>query len=129
MYLMIPLLAVAKARARITRWGAYTPKKTVDFENAIRRFWKSSGNEMFPNVPIKLDIICYISRPKKPKNKLPITRPDVDNYAKSIKDALNGMAWKDDSFVTDLRIKKRYVDKDMNPAIHISITKDEGDKV
>lgn len=38
---------------------------------------------------------------------LPTSRPDWDNYGK-ITDALNGIAWKDDSQVCDGRVIKRY---------------------
>ena len=49
-----------------------------------------------------------------------ITRPDSDNLAKLVKDALNKVFWKDDSLVCDLNIKKRY-DHD-NPRTEITIT-------
>jgi hypothetical protein len=39
---------------------------------------------------------------------LPTCRPDWDNFAKSICDALNGMFWKDDSQIVDCRVSKRY---------------------
>ena len=35
-------------------------------------------------------------------------KPDCDNLIKSILDSLNGVAYKDDSQVTDVHIKKRY---------------------
>ncbi|MBO8442602.1 MAG: RusA family crossover junction endodeoxyribonuclease [Spirochaetes bacterium] len=38
----------------------------------------------------------------------PTTKPDLDNVAKTILDALNGVAWKDDSEITTLAITKRY---------------------
>lgn len=39
---------------------------------------------------------------------LPIARPDVDNYAKGIKDALNGILYKDDSQIVELTVRKYY---------------------
>lgn len=38
----------------------------------------------------------------------PITKPDVDNYVKGIKDALNKVIWNDDSQVVDLTVSKFY---------------------
>ncbi|OES46197.1 hypothetical protein BA724_16375 [Domibacillus iocasae] len=38
----------------------------------------------------------------------PVTKPDVDNYVKGIKDALNKVIWKDDSQVVDLNVSKFY---------------------
>lgn len=42
----------------------------------------------------------------------PTTRPDVDNYAKSILDSLNGITWRDDSQIVSLTINKRYGEVD-----------------
>ena len=39
---------------------------------------------------------------------LPTKKPDVDNVAKSVLDALNGVAWLDDSQVVRLEISKSY---------------------
>jgi Holliday junction resolvase RusA-like endonuclease len=38
-----------------------------------------------------------------------ITKPDVDNLAKAILDALNGVAYEDDSQVYSLEVQKWYV--------------------
>lgn len=35
-------------------------------------------------------------------------RPDVDNMAKAVLDALNGIAWEDDSQIARLSITKEY---------------------
>jgi Holliday junction resolvase RusA-like endonuclease len=40
----------------------------------------------------------------------PKTRPDLDNYAKPILDALNGIVYKDDGQITELLLKKIYSD-------------------
>jgi Holliday junction resolvase RusA-like endonuclease len=37
----------------------------------------------------------------------PITKPDVDNFAKVI-DALNGIVWRDDNQVVELTVSKFY---------------------
>lgn len=42
----------------------------------------------------------------------PAVKPDVDNYAKSIKDGMEGIAFKIDSQVVKLNIEKRYSDVD-----------------
>ncbi len=122
---VIPLQAVAKGRARHSSSGhVYTPPKTVDFENSVRWYWVRHKHTMLPEVATVLTVTVYIPRPKKPKNnsRIPITKPDVDNYAKSIEDALNKFAWKDDSQVSFLQIKKRYTDQ--APRIEILITPD-----
>ena len=42
----------------------------------------------------------------------PITKPDLDNAAKGILDALNGVLWKDDSAVTTLMVQKKFAEMD-----------------
>ena len=49
--------------------------------------------------------------------KRPTGRPDVDNYAKIVLDALNGIAWKDDAQVCELTATKRY-----GPNPHLTVT-------
>lgn len=107
----IPTLVVPKARARILRSGiAFTPEKTRSFEAEIRWHWQASKNKMIPKCPTAVTIGCYLPRPKSTKKTvfIPVTKPDLDNCAKSILDALNGFAWADDNQVTDLNIFKRY---------------------
>ena len=52
----------------------------------------------------------------------PLVKPDLDNIAKGICDALNGIAWKDDKQITDLYVGKRY---DENPRVEVDILSTE----
>ena len=47
----------------------------------------------------------------------PTSRPDADNYAKML-DALNNVAWVDDSQIVDLHVSKWYNE---SPGMHIVI--------
>lgn len=40
--------------------------------------------------------------------ELPLKKPDGDNILKIVCDALNGLAYKDDTQVSDMIIRKRY---------------------
>ena len=40
----------------------------------------------------------------------PTARPDIDNLSKALLDGCNGVVWKYDKQVVDLRIVKRYAD-------------------
>ena len=40
----------------------------------------------------------------------PTKKPDVDNIAKAILDSLNGIAYRDDSQIVELNMKKLYAD-------------------
>lgn len=111
--LSIPCLVVPKGRPRFTKAGhAYTPEKTRTFETLIKFHWKRFNLAMLPKCPTSVEMICFIPRPKSVSKKvlIPITKPDLDNAAKAVLDALNGVAWEDDNQVSDLRVMKRYTD-------------------
>lgn len=111
---------VAKARPRMTRQGfAYTPQKTINYENLVRYTFQSEfpSHEPFLGL-IEANINCIFDIPKsysKKKTKELLEthnnynhKPDLDNIAKIILDSLNGIAYKDDSQVTILHINKEY---------------------
>lgn len=115
----IPGECVAKGRPKFCRWGVYTPKKTKDYESLIQKLFKQQFHEFEPfSNRIKADITVtkavLKSSSKKDKIKMinneisPITRPDIDNYIKSILDGLNGLAFVDDSLIVELKAIKKY---------------------
>nr|WP_286673097.1 RusA family crossover junction endodeoxyribonuclease [Bacillus subtilis] len=59
-------------------------------------------------------------RRKRAENGLlrPTTKPDVDNYVKGVKDALNHLIYKDDSQVVDLKVSKFYSEE---PRVEVMI--------
>ena len=125
---IIPGDPVPKQRPRVTKRGiTYTPKKTADYERLIRECY--SGEYYEKDIPLKMIIRCYFripdSWPKKKKeqaleNKIFVTkRPDIDNLAKIIQDALNGKAYYDDSQIVELSIKKEYSE---TPRAEVEIT-------
>jgi Holliday junction resolvase RusA-like endonuclease len=101
----------AKQRPRMTRYGrAYTPKATHIFENAVAAGWNK--NYWYGDSPIAIQIVLdkdgftvTIGEHKTDTPKSPL-RGDIDNYAKSILDGLNGVAFKDDSQVRSLTVVK-----------------------
>lgn len=123
----IPGKPQAKQRPKVTMVGgyakAYTPKQTIEYENHVKgcfihKFSEDSNASKLYELPLKMSVTVYYSIPKtfsKVKQEkaltaeiVPTTRPDIDNIAKSICDALNGIAFKDDSQIVDLNIIKRY---------------------
>ncbi|WP_258535684.1 RusA family crossover junction endodeoxyribonuclease [Bacillus sp. 03113] len=113
---------VAQGRPRFSTQGgfvrAYDPKKSKDFKH----FVKLAASDHRPNKLLEGPLIMEVrvfkatlksfSKKKKAaaeKGELrPITKPDVDNFIKGIKDALKSVIWKDDSQVVDLRVSKWY---------------------
>lgn len=118
---------MGKQRPRFSRAGkfvrTYTPKKTLDYEANVRESFKSkSGYDgKLLEGAIKAEI-CAIFEPPKSISKrkrqqmlngeIPyISKPDFDNIGKAICDALNGVAYKDDSAINDCRVVKMYGNK------------------
>ena len=70
--------------------------------------------------PLILTVTFFLPRPKSLPKKVihHVKRPDLDNLVKSVKDALNGVVWRDDSQVFSLHIYKRYGDP---PRVEITV--------
>ena len=122
---------VAKGRARVTKSGfAYTPAKTKKFEahGRLAAQLAMEGKEPLAG-PLSVVVSAVLPVPsswskKKSADALagklrPMTRPDADNYLKAALDALNGIAWRDDSQVVDCTVKKLY---GADPRLEIEIT-------
>lgn len=116
--LMIWKQPVPKGRPRFTKSGhTYTPKKTLDFENLIKaEFLKKYGFVEPTEKAIQIEIQFGFEIPKsysKVKRQEALTighlkKPDLDNLAKAVLDALNGLAYKDDSQIVGLNLLKEY---------------------
>ena len=117
--LVIPGKAQAKQRPRIGRNGAYTPQKTKNYENWIKTIFIQNYPVMKPlETPLRVSIVLNVEIPTSISKKkqiemingsiLPTKKPDVDNVAKSILDALNGLAYRDDKQIIYLQVTKRY---------------------
>lgn len=132
----VPGKPQGKGRARAFkmaggRIGHYTPEKTRTYEGMIRtQAMAEMCVEPPTRRPVALDLVISYEIPKAwPKWKLtaaldglivPTIKPDADNVAKAVKDALNGVAWLDDCQVTMLNIQKMY---SINPGVLVSVKK------
>ena len=113
-----------KARARTVRNGdkvhSFTPKSTAEYEKLVKVSYLSTESRgiWFDNEPLSINIIAYFQPPKRftkaDREKVakgvifPVKKPDADNIAKIICDALNGVAYRDDAQIVDCHITKRY---------------------
>ena len=118
-------VAVVKGHAKI-----YTPGKTVKSEAQVITEIRHSLGEVQPflkNAPVRLIAIFYRARPQgiAKKVKLPVKRPDLDNYLKLLKDALAGFAFPDDSQVTTVMVKKRFAEPGTFPRIELLLEDDD----
>lgn len=110
----------AKQRPKFNGRFAYTPKETVSYENLVKlQYQAQCGNYRYSDdVPLIVAIFVHIEPPQSASNikkirmlnhaEYPLKKPDVDNVAKIILDALNGIAYRDDKQVVTLIVKKSY---------------------
>lgn len=59
---------------------------------------------------IGIEIVFRVKRPKTVKRDFPTVAPDLDKYIRGVLDALTGIAYIDDSQVTDIKAEKVYSD-------------------
>ncbi len=105
--------AIPKGRPRFSKYGVYTPARTVKLENEIKNVVRKQRLLNKVNIYTGLVGIALTFDFKRPKKTLlPCPRSDVDNLAKLILDALNGVLYTDDKLVCDLRAVKRWSDSD-----------------
>lgn len=135
---VIPGAAVGKARARVTRHGTYTPKKTRQYEHEVRLFARAAFGMAPPLAEaIHLDLVVYLPIAKswtKRKQQAaregtlyPTVKPDLDNLEKAITDGCNGIVYADDAQIVEVYKAKRYSE---NPHVWVricSLDYDEGD--
>ena len=107
-----------KGRPRFMRNGhTYTDEKTRDYEKQIQEAFISSG-EVKRDSYVSINIDAFYQIPKGTSKRVkalmiegkirPVVKPDLDNIAKIVLDALNGYAYKDDNQVVDCYVSKWY---------------------
>ena len=114
---------IGKQRPRINTYtyNVYTPTKTKDYEEYIQQNFKVKyPNHDMLEGRISIEIVAFIEIPKNTSKKKsiemlngnvsPTKKPDIDNIAKSILDALNKFVFKDDNQVTRLIVEKKYAE-------------------
>ncbi|MGE5437497.1 MAG: RusA family crossover junction endodeoxyribonuclease [Syntrophothermus sp.] len=119
----VPGNPVGKERPRKGKSGFYTPQKTQDYEKLVklccikamkRDNTKKLDGQLEVRITAFFEPLKKLTKTKKMRDSFdmngmyPIVTPDCDNIAKSICDALNGIAYDDDRQITDLSIIKRH---------------------
>lgn len=123
-----------KARARTvrTRGGqtfSYTPEGTVLYENLVKISFSETGEKTFDaDQSLHVSMTAYYPIPKSASRKKkeemsagrirPAKKPDIDNIIKSVLDALNGVAYHDDTQVVAVFAEKYYSD---TPRVEVEI--------
>ncbi len=135
--LTIPGVPVAKGRPRLSTHGgfarAYTPSKTRHYEDMIRlEAGRAMTGQALLEGALSADITVSLPIPKSFSRRKtedaeagrvrPTSRPDVDNFAKSI-DGLNGIVFRDDAQIVELHVAKFYAAR---PALVLTISEVRG---
>ncbi len=118
-----------KARPRVCRGHAFTPKDTVQYEKLVRDCYNEQDGRYLEGA-VRALIIAYYKIPKSYSKKRvqairdglekPTKKPDGDNIAKIIFDSLNGIAYKDDVYITDHRVIKEYTEDEERVEFELS---------
>lgn len=112
---------VGKQRPRVNTYTnqVYTPNRTKDYELLVQQSFKIKypRHDMI-NGRVSVEITAYMKIPKSTSKNLiddmlagnisPTKKPDVDNIAKSILDAMNQYVFKDDNQVSKVTVEKKY---------------------
>ena len=120
---------IPKARARTVSNGrrtwSYTPSNTKGWEDAIILQCKAKAPGEPITGPLRIELYFSIPRVKAWPRSYP--RGDVDNYVKSVKDALNGLFYVDDVQIISVFAAKSYSKNEGEIGVEILLTevKDE----
>lgn len=119
----IPGEPVGKGRPRVVRRGgvtqSFTPQKTVVYENLVKMcFRQQCRGGFFDGEALRMHLVMYYGLPKhdskvRRQMKLdgetrPTKKPDIDNCIKVVADALNGVAYRDDTQIVEVTATKYY---------------------
>lgn len=135
---VIPGEPHGKARPRFnTHSGkAITPEKTANYETLAQwEYTRQCGHKFPDDAMLDMRIIAYYAVPKSDSKKLrarklagevrPTKKPDMDNVIKIIADALNTVAYRDDTQIVDCQCRKFYSEE---PRVEVIIRIVEGVK-
>jgi len=109
---------IAKGRHRFGKGHAYTPEKTVNYEQMVKISYLRGERVRFTDEQLKMEITAFLGIPKSisKKNRAlmesgivrPKKKPDWDNLGKICADALNKIAYNDDSQIVSGSVDKYY---------------------
>ena len=119
MIITIPGKPLGKQRARTLKSGrSYTPEQTVNYETLVKMCYVDQKGDNFGDKQLSMKITAFYMIPKSASKKKsdmmlsgevrPTKKPDLSNVIKCIEDALNRVAYNDDSQIVALSADKFY---------------------
>ncbi len=114
----IPGKPMGQPRVRFARMGkfvrTYDPSEATSYKATIIQLAREVGIKPMEG-PIRLSVIAYMPRPQRLCRKKDAQgevyaecKPDWDNIGKIVSDALNGVAYADDSQIVEGIVRKYY---------------------
>lgn len=107
-----------KTKKTTSRTVAYTPKRTLDYEKKVELAYRTEypAGLAFTNEPLEMILNVYMAIPKGVSKKKrehmllheypALHNGDVDNFLKSVADALNGVCYTDDCQIVCATVNK-----------------------
>ncbi len=123
---------MGKQRPKHGKGFTYTPEKTVNYETLVKEMF-TIRNCGHLRGQLEITVTAFFAIPKSESKKKavlmqegiirPTKKPDMDNILKIVCDALNGLAYKDDSQIVTAQVYKFYGDR---PRVEVEIVELEG---
>ena len=110
-------IPIAQGRPRAVRLPTghvrlYDPAQSKDWKRTVMAqvFVVRPATWAVTRSPLTVGLEFFLARPKSaPKRQVwPAKRPDLDNLAKSVLDALRGLVYHDDAQIVRLDLSKQY---------------------
>lgn len=125
---------------------SYIPAESAEYRQRIQAAYRASIDEddepFDKSIPLAMTIVVTLPLEIKKswsKSKRDMVENgemraigkntgDVDNYAKAVQDALNGLAYHDDSQIVSLKVIKKYQELDGVPSTFVMIEESDDDE-
>lgn len=131
----VPGEPIGKARPRVVDGHAYTPSRTKAYEQAVRLAYKQAVKDRpeperrwDKDAQLSLQIAAFYQLPKRVSRQMrgamlrweerPKKKPDLDNILKIVADALNDLAYHDDSQIVHMHASKYW---SLTPSVTVTI--------
>lgn len=127
----VPGKPMGKGRPRFYGGRAITPGSTREYEKMTAMLYGMAAHGVFfpAGVAVRVEIVVHCPIPSKARKAerermrtgevSALGKPDADNAAKIILDALNGVAYADDAQVAELTVCKRYAEE---PCVTVTVS-------
>jgi Holliday junction resolvase RusA-like endonuclease len=136
---IVPAVPVAQPRQRhrvVPSGGRpfvqnFTPAKhpVQAFKASVRLAARDAYQGPPLDGPVGIVVVFAMPRPgrlmwkKRPMPRcLHVSKPDLDNLAKAVKDALTGLLWRDDAQIAHANLSKVYASGEEQPSVRIEVS-------